>query len=247
MGIGGGVLFISNADVEDVEVDQQTAADTTIDDSESLRPLTESSASSASEDESVDKVSAERSNVVTGLVVLSPIILSLFVASWILSQMSLLPGEHLLNLTSIYFVNQFLKLSVLIVAGIVIADLTGRAIKTNGGPQIRKSLDNIFFQIPVIGAVYRMTKVTAETMTGTDGELRKPVKISLNGMRVTAFKTGNKTCDGRELLFLPTAPNITTGMILEVEPEEVIDPGETSEQALTRILSAGFGQHSDNK
>jgi uncharacterized membrane protein len=57
---------------------------------------------------------------------------------------------------------------------------------------------------------------------------------------MTAFKTGKTTADGRDVLFLPTAPNITSGYVIEVEPANYESTGESVEDALTRILSAGF-------
>jgi uncharacterized membrane protein len=60
-------------------------------------------------------------------------------------------------------------------------------------------------------------------------------------MRMTGFKTGKRTDDGRDILFLPTAPNITTGFVVEVDPDSYTEVDETVEEALTRVLSAGFG------
>jgi uncharacterized membrane protein len=65
-------------------------------------------------------------------------------------------------------------------------------------------------------------------------------------MRMTAFKTGKSTDDGREVLFLPTAPNITTGYVIEVESDEYVETNESVEDALTRILSAGFGDTAED-
>jgi uncharacterized membrane protein len=59
---------------------------------------------------------------------------------------------------------------------------------------------------------------------------------------MTAFKTGKRTKDGREVLFMPTAPNITTGFVMEVESEDITETDERVEEALTRILSAGFAE-----
>ena len=67
-----------------------------------------------------------------------------------------------------------------------------------------------------------------------------------NGMRLTAFTTGKRTADGRLLIFLPTAPNVTSGLLLEIEPEKVIETEEHVEDALSRILSAGFGEASSH-
>jgi len=80
-------------------------------------------------------------------------------------------------------------------------------------------------------------------LAGGSGEFQKPVKLETwDGLRMTAFKTGKKTSDGRELVFIPTSPNITTGFVVEVEPEKLEETGESSEDALTRVLSAGFGE-----
>ena len=42
-------------------------------------------------------------------------------------------------------------------------------------------------------------------------------------------------------MFLPTAPNITTGFVIEVDPDDITETDERVEEALTRVLSAGFG------
>jgi len=48
---------------------------------------------------------------------------------------------------------------------------------------------------------------------------------------MTAFRTGKKTRDGKIVLFMPTAPNITTGFVIEVEPERIEETGgETVEE-----------------
>jgi uncharacterized membrane protein len=62
---------------------------------------------------------------------------------------------------------------------------------------------------------------------------------------MTAFKTGKTTDDGRDVLFLPTSPNITTGFVIEVESDQYEVTDERVEDALTRVLSAGFGESRD--
>ena len=80
-------------------------------------------------------------------------------------------------------------------------------------------------------------------LSSSTEEFQKPVKIEpWEGMRMTAFKTGKTTDDGREVVFMPTAPNITTGFVIELEPEDIVDEDESVESALTRVLSAGFGK-----
>jgi len=91
--------------------------------------------------------------------------------------------------------------------------------------------------------VYNASKMAVETAVSGTEDLQTPVKLEVwDGMRMTAFKTGKTTEDGREVLFLPTAPNITTGYVVEVHPDRYEEIDERVEDALTRILSAGFGE-----
>jgi uncharacterized membrane protein len=85
--------------------------------------------------------------------------------------------------------------------------------------------------------------MAVETAVSGTEELQAPVKLETwNGLRMTAFKTGKRTDDGRDVLFLPTSPNITTGFVIEVEPDQYTVSDESVEDALTRVLSAGFGE-----
>jgi uncharacterized membrane protein len=119
----------------------------------------------------------------------------------------------------------------------------GYLMRTTVGEVVEGAIDGLFNRVPVLRVVYNASKLAVETaVTGTD-ELQAPVRVEMwNEARVTAFKTGKVTDDGRLVLFMPTAPNITTGFVVEVAPENVIETDETVEEALTRILSAGFAE-----
>jgi uncharacterized membrane protein len=101
-------------------------------------------------------------------------------------------------------------------------------------------------QLPGLRVVYNASKMAVETAVTGTADLQKPVRLEVwDGLRMTAFKTGQRTDDGRELLFLPTAPNITTGFVIEVEPDRYEEVDERVEDALTRVLSGGFGETRD--
>lgn len=177
-----------------------------------------------------------------GLIVLFPIFVVTVIIAWLFSKIDLIPYHEVLDLTGYYVIDQTIKLATLIGLGTLLATLTGKAVRKNIGFRVEKTIDKILGSIPFLGGIYRITKATTETVINGTEELSKPVKIELNNVKLTAFKTGNQTEEGREILFLPTSPNITTGLILEVKPENIIETNETAEQALTRALSAGFGK-----
>ncbi len=177
-----------------------------------------------------------------GLIVLLPIFVVGLVINWLFSKIEQIPYNELLNITPYYVANQSIKLGALLILGTIAVTFTGKAVKTSSGFEIEKLIDRLIGNIPFLGAIYRITKVTTEIVIEGTEELSKPVKIEVAGMRMTAFKTGNTTDNGREILFMPTAPNISSGLIIEVKPENIIETDESPEQALTRTLSAGFGQ-----
>lgn len=95
-------------------------------------------------------------------------------------------------------------------------------------------------KIPVLGVIYKASRLAVETLSSGTSEFKKPVKIELGDIRLTGFKTG-ETSDGRQIIFLPTTPNITTGFLLEMKDEDVEISDESVKEALTRILSIGLG------
>jgi uncharacterized membrane protein len=137
---------------------------------------------------------------------------------------------------------EFVRVSVAMILFVLIVFSVGYLMRTAVGDIAERRLDKMMNSLPGLRVVYNASKMAVETaVSGTD-ELQKPVKLEVwDGMRMTAFKTGQTTKDGRDVLFLPTAPNITTGYVIEVESDNYEPTDEQVEEALTRILSAGFG------
>ncbi len=169
----------------------------------------------------------------SGLVILVPILVVAFVVSWLYGQLATVP---------VAIDPPPLRVAITLVVFVLLVFAIGYLMRTALGGVVEGALDDMVNQIPGLRVVYNASKMAVETAVGGTEELQAPVKIETwDGLRMTAFKTGQTTDDGRELLFLPTAPNITTGFVIEVEPDRYEETGETVEDALTRVLSAGFG------
>lgn len=171
----------------------------------------------------------------SGLIVLSPILVTILVMFWLYGQIADLP-----------IVRQVPgPFGVLIAVGVFIMLVfsIGYLMRTTAGRLVEARLDTAMNRVPLIRVLYNASKLAVETaVSGTD-DLQQPVRLETwNGIHMTAFQTGKRSDSGREVLFLPTAPNITTGFVIEVDSERIEPTGETVEQALTRILSAGFAE-----
>jgi uncharacterized membrane protein len=181
-------------------------------------------------------MSSWRRDFASGLVVLVPILVILFVLNWLYQQIADLPIINQLD--------PIQGVPVAIVVFFMLVLSVGYLMRTTVGRLFESLIDNVMNRVPLIRIVYNASKLAVETaLTGTE-DLQKPVRLETwPGMRMTAFKTGKRTSDDREVLFLPTAPNITTGFVVEVESDRVEEVDESVEEALTRVLSAGFADN----
>lgn len=180
-------------------------------------------------------------NLVGGIVVVAPLAVTVFVVVWIYGKVSALPSAGVMRFTGVKVLDDLIQVAFSVFALFLILVFIGFVTRTAMGVFLKDEMDRILESIPVVRVVYKATKTGVETIAGGKGGLKKPVKVGFSGLRLTAFKTGGRTKGGREVVFLPTAPNITSGFVLEVDPDMLEDADETTEEALTRILSAGFG------
>lgn len=182
-----------------------------------------------------------KTSAISGAVLLVPVAVTLFAINWLLGVVAQIPGTGIFEITSYFYVNQILKLSVLIVTGSFFFVSIGNFLKTKEGGKIEDILDSIVNKIPIVRSLYNTTKVTTDTvLRGTD--FGKPIKINMGGMKLTGFRTGNKTSDGRNIVFIPTSPNVTSGFVVEIEDKWMNSTDETASEAMTKVLSAGFGK-----
>jgi len=183
----------------------------------------------------------------SGLVVLLPILVTLYVVAWLYNAISSVPFLQQIIRPTLFGENVALAelvrviLTLLIFGALVLS--IGYLMRTALGRVLEERLDLVINRVPGLRVIYNASKMAIETALSGGADLQTPVKIEIwDGKRMTAFKTGKRTSDGREVIFLPTAPNITTGYVMEVESSDIIETDEKVEDALTRILSAGFGE-----
>jgi len=180
-------------------------------------------------------------NLLGGIVAVAPLAVTFFVILWVYRRISALPSAEILRLTDSAAVNDLIQVAFSIVAIILLLLLIGFVTRTAMGVILKDEMDRAAERIPIVRVIYKATKTGIETIVAGTGDFRSPVKIDFDGLRFTAFKTGGKTEGGREVIFLPTAPNITSGFVIEIDPDRMEEADESVEEALTRILSAGFG------
>jgi uncharacterized membrane protein len=191
-------------------------------------------------------MSTWKRDIASGLVVLLPLGILLFVVNWLYVRIIGLPLIDELDFEDLGVPTELVPFTRILVALALIITLilaVGYLMRTTAGRVFEAMLDDTINRVPGLRVVYNASKLAVETaLSGTD-DLQQPVRIEVwDGIQMTAFKTGKRTNDGKVVLFMPTAPNITTGFVMEVDAERIEDTGEKVEEALTRVLSAGFAE-----
>ena len=187
-----------------------------------------------------------KKNMASGLALIIPLWITSHVVMWVYGIVSNVPVFQQKALLELFGGNQTItgvfQVGITIILIIVGTIFIGYLMRTTIGGVFGDKIDQIVNLVPGLRIVYNASKMAVETTVSEDGSLQTPVKVTVwPGMRMTAFKTGNTSPDGRDILFMPTSPNITTGFVIEVDPGDYEDTGEPVEDALSRILSAGFG------
>jgi uncharacterized membrane protein len=117
----------------------------------------------------------------------------------------------------------------------------GRVMNTALGPLLDDAADSTANRLPVLRVVYNAAKFTIRRLLSNDERVRRPVKVeSWPGQWMTGFRTGVRAPDGDVMVFLPGAPDPTSGLIVSADPDRVEETDESVSAALVRIVSCGF-------
>ncbi|WP_339104179.1 DUF502 domain-containing protein [Haloterrigena salinisoli] len=189
-----------------------------------------------------------------GLIVVGPVLVTLYLAHYLYSFIAGVTPGILLNAETLEAIAPglgeyararlagFLRVATFVGFLAVATYVIGQMTDTTTGGVLEGVVDYVANRVPVIRVVYNASKTATETTFGAGETLQTPVRVETwDGVWMTAFKTGQRTPDGRATLFLPTSPNVSSGYVLEVPPDEFTELDETLEEALTRVVSGGFG------
>ncbi|QRV15763.1 DUF502 domain-containing protein [Haloterrigena salifodinae] len=189
-----------------------------------------------------------------GLIVVGPVLVTLYLAHYLYSFIAGVTPGILLNAETLEAIApglgeyarvqlaSFLRVTTFVGFLLLAMYVVGQMTDTTIGGVLEGIVDYVANRVPVIRVVYNASKTATETTFGAGEALQTPVRVETwDGVWMTAFKTGQRTPDGRATLFLPTSPNISSGYVLEVSPDDFTELDETLEEALTRVVSGGFG------
>ncbi|TAL58497.1 MAG: DUF502 domain-containing protein [Legionella sp.] len=197
------------------------------------------------------KSNSLRSYLLAGLVVWLPILVTIGVLRFIIDlldqTLSLVPqayqpdqllGHHIPGLGVV------LSLILLLLTGIAATNFFGQRLVSWG--------ESILSKIPLVRSIYNAVKQVLHAVLSTNSEaFRKVLLIEYprKGLWSLAFQTGSVSPEinakaNQEMvsLFVPTTPNPTSGFLMMLPKQEVIEIDMSIEEALKYIISLGVMQ-----
>tara|TARA_B100001769_G_C22065097_1_gene573073 strand:- start:37 stop:663 length:627 start_codon:yes stop_codon:yes gene_type:complete len=186
-----------------------------------------------------------RNYFITGIVVLVPIGITLYLTKFIISISSnLIP--HDLN------PNNYLPFAIPgleIVLSIIFITIIGGLSLSFIGKRVLKFLNDLFKRIPILRTIYSAIGQMTESLAPKKGSNKKSVVLieyPRKGSWAVGFATkdnegeiSKKTNSNLVNVFIPTTPNPTSGFLLMFPKDEVIYLDMSFEEASKFIVSAG--------
>lgn len=189
-----------------------------------------------------------RKYFITGLLILVPLAITLWVLNLIIGTMD----QSLLLLPERWrpeAVFGFRIPGLGTILTLLIIFLTGLATRNFIGKQVVHAWESILTRIPVVSSIYTSVKQVSDTLFSSSGNaFRKAVLVQYprQGSWTIAFLTGVPGGDVRNHLkgdyisiYVPTTPNPTSGFFLMIPREDAIELDMNVDEALKYIVSMG--------
>lgn len=178
-----------------------------------------------------------------GLISIIPIGIIYVIIKWVL-ELSIGPAQSILiNLfpsedqSIVWLVAFILTVLFILFCGYIISSLFGKFLFSE--------IEKIISQIPVVNSLYQTVKSITDSISNKDKQaFSKVVLIEYPRKDVwtIAMVTGESTNkDGKKFyhLYLPTTPNPTSGYMLYIAVEDVVETDMSTEEAMKVVISGG--------
>lgn len=190
-----------------------------------------------------------RSRLISGLFVLVPIGITVFTLSFVYSatasfvepfvQLAFgwILGKGVAGSRVIQAVSFAIFVLLVYVVGLITTNILGKRLIRSG--------ETLILRIPVIRSIYSVSKQVVDAISSSNrGAFKSVVLVEFPrpGVKSLGFVTGmfdDKTGERVYKVFVPAAPNPTTGFLLFVSTKEIHETGLSVEEAFKLIISGG--------
>ena len=194
-----------------------------------------------------------RDNFFAGIIVILPVVITLWLLITAYGALNDAVFEPLIKFIRPYITNTYLEYGVRTLIFLILISFIyaiGLATRILFIRKLFSMGESLFFKIPMIGKVYVSIKQMSRAFLGDRrGWFKKPVILEYPriGVYSIGFLTSNTKGEiqmktGKRLvnIFIPTTPNPTSGLLLLVPEEDVINLEMSVEEAMKLVISGGI-------
>ncbi|WP_456399632.1 DUF502 domain-containing protein [Persephonella sp.] len=176
---------------------------------------------------------------ITGLFVFIPTAITIWLVIWLLTFVNslILPYiRYIIPIPNIPGIGILVTLILIFLTGLIAQNYFGKKLIEFG--------DKIINRIPLVRSIYYSIKQMMENLFNSKGKFSKTILVDFprKGMLSIGFVANEVKLDGEDyyLVYVPTAPNPTSGYTLFVKKEDAIHTDLSVEEATRIILSGGL-------
>jgi len=180
-----------------------------------------------------------RSHFLAGILVVIPLLATILILKWLFEWVDDLLQPFIRGIAGrpLYGLGFFTTLVIIYVAGVMTTHF--------GGQRLLQSVERMISRVPIVRAVYNGIKQVVNSFA----EPRETgfmqvvlLEFPRKGIRAIGFVTNEQyDASGKKLLnvFIPTAPNPTSGFLQIVREEDIVRTDMSVDDAVKMIVSAG--------
>ena len=175
----------------------------------------------------------------TGFLVLLPIGVTLWV---VISLLAFVNNLVLPYLRYVFPIPDIPGLGVL--TTLLLVFIVGLLAQNYFGEKLLQLWENVIEKIPIVRTIYNATRQVMESLLSQKDNFKKTVLVEFprKGTYSIAFVANELKIDGEDFyaVYVPTAPNPTSGYTIFVKKDDVIHTDMTVDEATKIILSGGL-------
>lgn len=190
-----------------------------------------------------------REDVIAGLIVLGPVVVTLYIVFTVISIFGNFFAQLLILLPFITQIPSYVKTLIGALVGLIVVYLTGLSVRLFFGLELEKFLNKVMNRIPVVKTIYNAIRDLIKFISPTSEKKFSSSKVVVfrigkSGTYLLGFVTSDKPIEnnGKRFytIFMPTTPNPTTGFFFIVEEEDLSFLDLDYEDAIKLIMTAGI-------
>lgn len=185
-----------------------------------------------------------KTSLMAGLLVVVPVGITIFILRFLFNLADGLLGPLIAKLIPLFFADRQSFPGLGLIAGLLVIYLTGVLTANFFGQRLLAITEDLLCRIPLVKSIYSSSKQVTKVFSsgGKDDRRAVFVEYPCSGSYAIGFQTANIRSVEREpyiSVFVPTAPNPTSGFILFVSAEKVYPAPFGVEEAMKIIVSGG--------